>query len=66
MAKYNDEAKGFVLYDNPKSKSIRVVGAIFGVALLYYAGIIYMFPDPEFRIHQYICGGLSMLGLLAF
>lgn len=66
MVKYNEEAKGFILYDNPKTKSIKILGAVFGMALLYYAGMMYMFPDPEFRIHQYACGGISMLGLLAF
>ena len=66
LTEFRSDINGFLLYDNPSSKRFRTMNIIFLAAIAYFAAMAYFFPDPEYQIHQQICGGVCLLGFIFF
>jgi len=66
LSKFDRQLGGFLLYENPSSKKFRRLSVVFLCAIGYIGALAYFMPDPEFRVHQEICGGVCLLGFVLF
>ena len=66
LSKFDKKINGFLLYENPSSRKFRNMSVIFLCAIGYFSAVAYFIPDPEYRIHQQICGGVCLMGFALF